>query len=233
MIKYRPPILCVRRIEPKWLNFEISKIGGNWNAIKIIETWNKTFNVSYVNFRKSLRDISQRNLSKSFGEILYVDKFLNSMFEQKNIVYAIDEDDFIIDGFKERIFSHLSPDTKIYCWNHLILDERGIGHKKTEPHTMCNGSNYLMNTPIPYEVLMRHGAASKFFMNSKRKIIKENLTLKNHNISSLSLYLNGDPTKDMMENYLIKYKETNCQGTEGFETVVEEMMELYKGLNLK
>jgi len=216
----------------EWKDFKISKFGSSWGANQTIEMWNKTFEPNYIEFRRMLRNMTIENVKKEFENFFFLDEFQD--YQDGCLYYGIDEDDFVCKNFVAKILQVANSETQIYCWNHLRINHMDVSVCEDKIWGPCNGSNYLLKYPFDSNVMERHGQASKFLKQkeTKKLILKENLTLKNHNISSLSLWRDNPTRKDMIEHYEM-YMNVNAPTNFEFENEFNKIKNVLKEMRIK
>jgi hypothetical protein len=222
-------------MDQEWKDFRISKLGRHWNVAQIIEIWDSLFNISYIDFRKSLRAISHKSLSQQFSNIQFSFTKYHLQFKTSTsgFVFPIDEDDWICDGFVESFLDSYQLGCRIYAWERSVY---WVNSFYTEPKG-CSSCSYILAAPFDDKEVMRHGEATRLFNKNehRRKVIPKTLSIHNKNMSSLSLY-GQEPTKEKMLQWYQWQKESEKVlpvSYEGFRKSYEEQLDLYDRLKLK
>jgi hypothetical protein len=180
----------------------------------------------YISFRKALRDISYKMLSREFKDIQYLPA--NSPF----FCYPIDEDDWVCEGIAEIIYKAYQPHSKIYRWPHAMYSLDSFRIVKEKIHA-CNSNNYVLTAPFSNKQLLKHGHATRLYNECKEKVeIPHVLSLHNKNLSSLSLYHGGFCKKDMIR-YYHRCKSPKNLPPPKFRKAHSELMNLYDDLMLR
>lgn len=191
-------IYIVRR--PKeWLNYSYLTITNNKILQELVNSWNSVFNISYLDFRKTINKIREYNLQNTqFKNIInWYDK--TQIYQQvmsNNLIYCTDDDDWYHDNIIDIIESHKKENCKAFRWNYLAYTPKETmlltKQEKWGKYFLYQSNNYVLKTPLkfPFENCsqLEHGFINHKYNFSDEYFITDSLSCHNKSLASRSLY---------------------------------------------
>lgn len=224
-------VLIVIRGDRDWLqSYAISdNYGKIWNASLILNTWNRIFNIDYVSFRRSLREIQKINLREVKAPVIDLYDFE----EFDGYVMPTDDDDWYHPNVVDAV---LSCNEQYVYWDYTNYTHHGVMLLDSNlDNNRYESNNYAILKGKHKEALSHHVVANATPKSSER-YLSDRLSVHNRSLASLGLL---NENIHSLENHLLACYELfmarpNLNNVDPyFEPLFEQMHMLYKRLKPK
>ena len=229
-------VYAIRRSQ-SWKNFVIDIP----RSAKFAEAWDKVFNISYIDFRKSLSKIREENFRrcKHFDEVIdFPSERANFLCKNPSILFfPTDDDDWFHDDIIELV-SNVNLTKKNLRWRYLEYGPSHVFKNLTEnkswmPYFNYQTNNAVFSSPIPNLFLESHFIDLNYsYPFTDEQYSDENWLVHNKTFASRS-YWHKTPTEDeLMMNYEF-YRDLPCNVPEVYLKYIDMLSSLISKLKNK
>lgn len=219
--------VCVVRRSPEWRRWQLKN---SHHVQRASELWDRTFETSYVDFRKSLSQISEDNRKQiPFDVVCDIHECEKYLDQPHNLIFPTDDDDWYRPDILD-VVSKFAGEGPACEWNHARFDLNVLTEALNDPF---QSNTYAAETPVDYLVVKNHVVAGAKFRQEGYRHIGSVLSVYNHSLASLSTLKKIDGPQGLLERYDLCLNELLRVGTvpDVFEEYVGRVRELYKSLN--
>jgi hypothetical protein len=264
------PFYCLIReysgdyLSNKLINFqETGQLCFQWDKINILyytfsQLWKSLFKIDIFEFRALIKNeiVIPRLRNCNFDKIFYDIKTYLDYIEDHHesfFLYAVDNDDFLLDDFRKEIDPILSNDEyDLLFWNHYDwLGTRSVIeiHDPTNENWQIHSNNYVYKNVNDcliqhWEIQYKFFPDRKYTLHNNKIYIPECFSLKNTNLTAYTACINLHDDNEQgpiliiqtQEQLLECYRKCLCLPENFsllphiFQQDIKNMIELYKTL---
>jgi hypothetical protein len=193
---------------------------------RYIDLFENTFNFGFFEFRKLIKNISIDSInSAGFDKIYYNLQDFEKDTPTSGYHYFIDNDDFVIKGFKDIVYNDLTG--FLIRWNlaKYINDSNTIYIGESD--YICDSNNYIVNLPSKHNLpIIQHYEVSYYvnYYNIDINSIPKVLSIENKNITSISNTMDGyGIPRRITKDYLLKYVDLSISLPKNIDAIPESL----------
>ena len=264
------PIYCLVReysedyLDKKIVSFsEENQLCFQWDKInklyyEYIQLWNSVFIIDIFTFRKLIKNeiVIPRLKTCQFDKLFYINEYIQFVQsnEQPFLLYAIDNDDFLIDDFYIKIQNNVNSncDLLLLFWDHYdwINTRAKINiHKVNNSFWQIHSNNCVYKNVNDcliqhWEIQYKFFPDRKYTLSNDKIYIPECFSLKNTNLTAYTACINLHDDNEQspvliiqtQEQLLECYQKCLCLPENFsllphiFQQDIKNMIELYKTL---
>lgn len=221
--------VCVVRRSPEWRQWRLKN---SHHVLRASEIWDRTFETSYVDFRKSLSQISEDNRRQiPFDVVCDIHECESYLSQTGNMIFPTDDDDWYRPDILD-VVSKFAGDAPACEWNHGRFDLNELTETVNDPF---QSNCYAVRTPTDYLCVKNHVVAGATIRRTGYRHIGEVLSVYNHSLASLSALKKVDGPAELLERHDKCLKGMLKIGAipDVFNEYVQRVRDLYESLNPK
>ena len=223
----------VVRRSPEWACGRI-----NWDdALAIRDMWDRSFNVSYMTFRRFLNDLREENLKNTKFKKVYdsYDPALRRLMLPGKIVFPIDDDDWFHDDILDIIEPLIDEEGRAYRWQYVLFEKGVVAIQDNDNIGLINrylyqSNNFCLKTPW-YATLLDHTHVNRYYAHqADERYLDVALSVHNRNLASRSLWWFEIHNQEQLFEMFEKCKQDPPSGAVPpvFEKYVDRMQDFYR-----